>query len=256
MINLRIDVHNSSPLPGNVVEAACRGIGAHEFDSRHTDDHSFIFQLMSYSSYSVLLSQAPRLLLNRRRFDFRRRSCRTDCYPYTSSPGPCSDPLRLGRLSRCRCKHVHMIPTLGHRNPAQVREKARFEVLNQYGSVRIEDVEVTAARMSNDSLSEVTDSNSRAWKGKKIIQATGSANIFPDIPGYADCWAKRINIDTRVVFQLSLPPLQKLRRPRAARSGVLAVQTTSMVPMVIHLAENAATLISRVTIYTHGSEEA
>ncbi|EEQ87358.2 thioredoxin reductase [Blastomyces dermatitidis ER-3] len=90
-----------------------------------------------------------------------------------------------------------MIPTWDHRNPAQVREKARFEVLNQYGSVRIEDVEVTAARMSNDSLSEVTDSNSRAWKGKKIIQATGSANIFPDIPGYADCWAKRINLNLK-----------------------------------------------------------
>lgn len=89
-------------------------------------------------------------------------------------------------------EHMHMIPTWDHSNPAEFREKARFEILNHYENVRIEDVEVTAARKVNDSLFEVVDANNKTWKGKKIILATGSADIFPDIPGYEDAWKKRM----------------------------------------------------------------
>ncbi|KLJ08797.1 hypothetical protein EMPG_15765 [Blastomyces silverae] len=141
-------------------------------------------------------------------------------------------------------KHMHMIPTWDHRNPAEFREKARFEIQNHYASVRIEDVEITAVRTSNDSLFEVTDGNSRAWKGKKIILATGSANIFLDILGYVDCLAKRIY---HCLY------CEGYEDRETARSGVLAIQTASIAPMAIHLAGNAANLSSSVTIYTDGS---
>ncbi|PGH00218.1 hypothetical protein GX51_05915 [Blastomyces parvus] len=151
-----------------------------------------------------------------------------------------------GRYRNVDVKHMHMIPTWDHQDPAEFRQKARSEILNHYASVKIEDVELTAARKINDSLFEVTDSKGGVRKGKKIILATGSADIYPDIPGYADCWAKRIY---HCLY------CKGFEDRGTARSGVLAVQTASIAPMAIHVAEAAANLSSRVTIYTHGSEE-
>ncbi|OJD28104.1 hypothetical protein ACJ73_00501 [Blastomyces percursus] len=141
-----------------------------------------------------------------------------------------------GRYRNVDVKHMHMIPTWDHRNPTEFREKVRIEIQNHYASVRIEDVEVTDARKSNDSLFEVTDGNSRVWKGKKVILATGPANIYPDIPGYADFWASECSYHCLYC--------ERYEERGTARSGVLAVQTASMIPMAIHLAENTANLSS------------
>ncbi|KAL4984197.1 hypothetical protein BDW68DRAFT_190673 [Aspergillus falconensis] len=145
-------------------------------------------------------------------------------------------------------EHMHMIPTWDHQNPAEFRAKARSEILNHYENVRIEDVEVTAAKQVNEnpSLFEVVDANNKSWQGRKIILATGSADIFPDIPGYEDAWKRRIY---HCLY------CEGYEDRGAASSGVLAIQTASVCPMAIHLAENAAHLSSSVTIYTHGSEE-
>ncbi|OJD15155.1 hypothetical protein AJ78_04580 [Emergomyces pasteurianus Ep9510] len=151
-----------------------------------------------------------------------------------------------GNYRNAGVEHMHMIPTWDHLNPADFREKARVEILNNYATVKIEDVDVTTTRKINDSLFEVVDANNKTWKGKKIILATGSGNIYPEIPGYADCWAKRIY---HCLY------CEGYEDRGSTRSGVLAVQTTSIAPMAIHLAENAANLSSSVTIYTHGSQE-
>lgn len=34
----------------------------------------------------------------------------------------------------------------------------------------------------------VEDDTGRSWKGRKVILATGSRDVFPDIRGYADVW--------------------------------------------------------------------
>lgn len=54
-------------------------------------------------------------------------------------------------------RHMHMIPTWDHRDPAQFREEARKEILIHYSTVRIENAELTKAKKINDSLFEVAD---------------------------------------------------------------------------------------------------
>ncbi|KAI9044053.1 NAD(P)/FAD-dependent oxidoreductase [Aspergillus affinis] len=143
-------------------------------------------------------------------------------------------------------EYMHMVPTWDHRNPAEFRAKARSEIQNHSANINIVDVQLTAARKINDSLFEVTDEGGKTWQGRKIILATGSEDIFPDIPGYTESWVKRIY---HCLY------CEGYEDRGAPSSGVLAVQTASIAPMAIHLAENAAHLSASVTIYTHGSEE-
>ncbi|KAF3389896.1 putative thioredoxin reductase [Talaromyces pinophilus] len=142
--------------------------------------------------------------------------------------------------------HMHMIPTWDHRDPTQFREEAQKEILSHYSTVKIENVDLIKAEKINDSLFEVMDSKGNVLHGKKIIVATGSENIYPDIPGYGDVWAKRI---FHCLF------CHGYEDRGASSTGVLAVQSAALAPLAIHFAENAAQLSSSVTVYTHGSEE-
>ncbi|PLB44476.1 FAD/NAD(P)-binding domain-containing protein [Aspergillus steynii IBT 23096] len=151
-----------------------------------------------------------------------------------------------GSYRNGRAKYMHMIPTWDHRGPAEFRAKARSEILNHPENVSIEGVYLTSARKINDSLFEVADAAGKTWQGRKIILATGSEDILPDIPGYKDAWVKRIY---HCLY------CEGYEDRGATSSGVLAIQTASIAPMAIHLAENAAHLSASVTIYTHGSEE-
>ncbi|KAL4912938.1 FAD/NAD(P)-binding domain-containing protein [Aspergillus aurantiobrunneus] len=143
-------------------------------------------------------------------------------------------------------EHMHMIPTWDHRNPSEFRAKGRSDVLEHYQTVNIVKCHLTTARKISDSLFEVADDSGKTWQGRKIILATGSQDIFPHIPGYADAWVKRIY---HCLY------CEGYEDRGAASSGVLAIQTASIAPMAIHLAENAAHLSSTVTIYTDGSED-
>lgn len=87
---------------------------------------------------------------------------------------------------------MHMIPTWDGRDPAKFREEARKEILEHYSTIQIKDAELVKAEKVNDSLFQVIDSEKNVYQGKKIILATGSGNIYPDIPGYEDAWTKRM----------------------------------------------------------------
>ncbi|KAL4884603.1 FAD/NAD(P)-binding domain-containing protein [Aspergillus karnatakaensis] len=143
-------------------------------------------------------------------------------------------------------EYIHMIRIGDHRNPSQFREKARPELLNHYDTVTIIKTQLATARKITDSLFEVADTAGKTWKGRKVIFATGSADIFPDIPGYAEAWVKRIY---HCLYW------EGYEDRGATSSGVLAIQTASIAPLAIHLAEIAAHLSSTVTIYTHGSDD-
>ncbi|KAL4791755.1 FAD/NAD(P)-binding domain-containing protein [Aspergillus venezuelensis] len=143
-------------------------------------------------------------------------------------------------------EHMHMVPTWDHRNPSDFRTKGRSEVLEHYETVKIVKGHLSTAHKISDSLFEVADDSGKTWQGRKIILATGSQDIFPDIPGYAEAWVKRIY---HCLY------CEGYEDRGAASSGVLAIQAASVAPMAIHLAENAAHLSSTVTIYTHGSKD-
>ncbi|RAH59071.1 thioredoxin reductase glit-like protein [Aspergillus piperis CBS 112811] len=140
---------------------------------------------------------------------------------------------------------MHMIPTWDHKDPAQFREKARQEILSNYSTIRLENATVAKAEKKDDGLFKVTDENGSSWEGRKLILATGSQDIFPPIPGYADAWGKRI---FHCLF------CKGYEDRSAKRAGVLAIQSAANVPMAMHQAENAAQLAEQVTIYTNGQE--
>jgi thioredoxin reductase len=89
-------------------------------------------------------------------------------------------------------QHMHMVPTWDHKSPAEFKAEARKEILNNYSTIKIENVELATAKKINDSLFEVSDATGKTWQGKKLILATGSADIYPDIQGYEECWTKRM----------------------------------------------------------------
>lgn len=58
----------------------------------------------------------------------------------------------------------------------------------------VEDADVTsvkkqeAEKKGGSESFVVADVQGRSWKGRKVILATGSRDIFPEIQGYADVW--------------------------------------------------------------------
>ncbi|PWY88389.1 FAD/NAD(P)-binding domain-containing protein [Aspergillus heteromorphus CBS 117.55] len=140
---------------------------------------------------------------------------------------------------------MHMIPTWDHKDPAKFRAQAREEILSNYSTVRLEDTSIENVEKGDDGLFRVTDANGHVWQGRKLILATGSQDILPEIPGYADAWGKRI---FHCLF------CKGYEDRTAKRAGVLAIQSAANVPMAMHQAENAAQLASQVTIYTNGAE--
>lgn len=89
-------------------------------------------------------------------------------------------------------EHMHMVPGWDHRDPSKFRTKGRSEILEHYEAVKIVKTHLTTAHKINNSLFEVADNSGKAWLGRKIILATGSQDISPDIPGYAEAWVKRM----------------------------------------------------------------
>lgn len=142
--------------------------------------------------------------------------------------------------------HMHMIPTWDHRDPAQFRAEAHDEVLHHYDTIKIEDVDLKTAEKTSDGLFQLVDANDKVWKGRKLIITTGSENVFPDIPGYAEAWGQRI---FHCLF------CKGYEDRSTDRAGVLAIQSAGNVPMAMHQTESAAQLARKVTIYTNGAEE-
>ncbi|KAE8132442.1 hypothetical protein BDV38DRAFT_297025 [Aspergillus pseudotamarii] len=142
--------------------------------------------------------------------------------------------------------YMHMIPTWDYRNPTEFRSKARDEILNYYNTVKIEEVDLKIAEKSSDGLFQLIDTNHKVWKGRKLIITTGSENIIPDIPGYAEAWGQRI-------YHCLFCKGYEDRYTDSA--GVLAIQSAGNISMVIHQTESASQLAKKVTIYTNGAEE-
>ncbi|KAF7893087.1 uncharacterized protein EAF02_000625 [Botrytis sinoallii] len=80
---------------------------------------------------------------------------------------------------------------------------------------------------------------------EKLILATGSANDFPDIPGYKECWGTGI---FHCLF------CHGYEERNSSSAGVLALQSQAYYQMAIHMAETASSLSQKVTIYTNGVE--
>ena len=89
-------------------------------------------------------------------------------------------------------KEVHAV--LGHdkRHPAEIRKLGR-EQIEAYGR-EIEFADGEAVHVWRQELDygyqgfEVEARDGRIWRGRKIVLALGSKDVFPDIEGYAENW--------------------------------------------------------------------
>lgn len=95
-------------------------------------------------------------------------------------------PFDSGKYRNAESKHMHTLPAWDHRDPADFRS-ASLAGLERYGSVTVENVEIETLKQKNNGNFEASGGG-KVWTGKKVILATGVEDVFPDIPGYVECW--------------------------------------------------------------------
>jgi thioredoxin reductase len=84
-------------------------------------------------------------------------------------------------------KHMHTLATWDHRSPEDWRAAAKKD-FERYGTVTIAQEEAVGAEKTEDGLIKVTAGSGKQWQARKLILATGVEDIFPDVPGYSQCW--------------------------------------------------------------------
>ncbi|KAI1077142.1 FAD/NAD(P)-binding domain-containing protein [Whalleya microplaca] len=139
---------------------------------------------------------------------------------------------------------MHMVPTWENKSPSEFRSSAKRDVQSNYSTIQFADIPVTKVEKKNDSHFQVWDDNGKEWNFRKVLLAVGSSDTYPGIEGYDQLWTKRI---FHCLF------CHGYEDRGALSSGVLAVFPIVVPALVIHMAENAAQLSDKVTVYTHGN---
>ncbi|AEO69852.1 uncharacterized protein THITE_2057949 [Thermothielavioides terrestris NRRL 8126] len=149
-----------------------------------------------------------------------------------------------GVYRNARATHMHAVPTWDHRDPADFRAAARADLLARYDTIRFEQTSVSAVRRTDDGRFEATDANGIAWRGRKLVLATGVRDVYPDIPGYDDLWGRGLY---HCLF------CHGFEDRGSASVGVLAVGDLAKVGPALHVSRMAKRLAKKVVIYTNGS---
>ncbi|KAF2179256.1 FAD/NAD(P)-binding domain-containing protein [Zopfia rhizophila CBS 207.26] len=150
-----------------------------------------------------------------------------------------------GKYRNEASNYMHTLPTWDHRHPKEFRDAAKKD-FERYGTVTLENAQVKSIKQTDEGLFEATVEDGRTWTGRKVILATGVEDVFPDIPGYADCWVSGI-------FHCLY--CHGWEETGVATSGVLAIGDIGSVPHALHIARQALRISKEVTIYTNGNEQ-
>jgi thioredoxin reductase len=70
-----------------------------------------------------------------------------------------------------------------------MKEASRKELLDS-GLTTFVNARVTKTEKTSNRSFGATDDNGAKWLGRKVLLATGTRHISPDIPGYAELFAK------------------------------------------------------------------
>ncbi|KAF2279457.1 FAD/NAD(P)-binding domain-containing protein [Westerdykella ornata] len=151
--------------------------------------------------------------------------------------------------------HMHTVPSRDHIDPYEFRAISRSQITSRYATVWFEDATVVQARKKFLTLKsahlgsrereydgfEVEDSTGKTYQGRKLILATGSQDVLPGIPGYAENWPSHI-------YQcLACDGFELRGRP----IGILEFKS----PMAQHFVFMAKNFSSSVTIFANGEVE-
>ena len=85
---------------------------------------------------------------------------------------------------------VHNFLGLDGLLPADIR-KIAWQQINRYASAELRKKEIVNVSKNEDGFL-VTDDNGSSIKARKVILAFGYHDVYPDIPGFLECWADSI----------------------------------------------------------------
>lgn len=92
--------------------------------------------------------------------------------------------------------HMHNVLTWDRSDPKEFRAAAKANILEGYSTIEFKNVEIATIEKNNEKNTfKATDKSGKEYHGRKIILATGVRDIFPDIEGYAENFAKSMYAD-------------------------------------------------------------
>ncbi|KAJ5976721.1 hypothetical protein N7501_000063 [Penicillium viridicatum] len=142
--------------------------------------------------------------------------------------------------------HMHNVASWDHKSPEEFRQAARERILSRYDTIQFENVEIKKVERNTEGCFNAVDSRDRVWTGKKLVFANGVRDIFPDIAGYGECWA-------RGIFHCLF--CHGFEERGCETAGVLAIGDMANTVAAMHVARMARRFATTVTIYTHGPQE-
>ena len=153
-----------------------------------------------------------------------------------------------GKYRNSVSKHMHTVPSWDHRDSKDFRAAARKEILSRYHTTTFVDqgVESLQHKAAGGGTFEATTSDGKTYTGKKVIVATGVKDIYPDIPGYAECWG-------RTIFHCLF--CHGYEERDGEHAGLLAIDNMANPQFALPVSCMAKNLARSVTIFTHGNNE-
>lgn len=96
-----------------------------------------------------------------------------------------------GRPRNYATRAVHGFLTRDGIGPFELR-RIGLEELRQYDTVRVEDAEVAAAAREKDGAFRVDLHDGRRFTARRLLLATGVADILPTLPGFDDLYGRSV----------------------------------------------------------------
>ncbi|KAF3396437.1 hypothetical protein F1880_007214 [Penicillium rolfsii] len=144
-----------------------------------------------------------------------------------------------------KASRIRLLPGFENVQSWRYREVAREE-LEQTGLCSFVEAEVTRIEGSDAKGWTLITADGQQYHGRKIVLATGTDELYPDIAGYADCW---VTVIFPCMFQFGY------EQRGCASAGVLVVdKLAGMLPQVLKLAGDTRKFAHEVVLYTNGAE--
>ena len=94
-------------------------------------------------------------------------------------------------------KHMHTVASRDHFHPQEFRRIAREQIESRYDTVWFQETTISHAakkKVGKEEFDgfELKDEAGRTYQGRKLVLATGSKDILPDIEGYKENWPEHI----------------------------------------------------------------
>jgi len=103
-----------------------------------------------------------------------------------------------GQFRNSNVTAMHTVPSRDGSNPVEFREITKSQITAKYTTISFLEASITKAERAevDDGYEgfQLMDSQARLYSGRKLILATGTKDVLPDIPGYSDNWPSHMYV--------------------------------------------------------------